>query len=809
MSHPSRSTARAWILALLAALGLVLWADYMRGQRVELVSRVAADGLAADASSPTGYADGKRWLVVPEHNNATYQWIMETQAMEAGGGLRIRHIAYENAPVGRDVHTASPYRWWLLSLAWVHHEVTGSPLARSVERAALFADPLLHALLLVGATLFAVRQFGRAAGALVAIMLAAVFPVAATFLPGVASDFGLLQASCLASLFLLLAGAAGRRVSPACFLLSGVAGGFALWLQATQAAPFLFGAAVGGCAATAVARARPGRQSGADDVRLPWRAWALGGACSSLAAYLVEYFPSHMDFQLRVNYPLYALAWLGLGECVHRADAWLAPGGRAPGWRGILAWVLAVLGAASLPVAAALTKDMGFLADDPLAARLTNLPDGVVAPGVVAWITRDGMSAAAVAAFLPLALLVPGLWTAARPVGTRRQRIAVGIALGCAFAALAMTLHQVRWWATVDVALIGLAAVLAAAAARRPARWVLAGITAASIAAAASQLAPLSVGTGGDLRFTRAEAEELYERSIAHWIKDHVGADGATVLAPPYRTPSLCFYGGLSGLGTPNWENREGLSATYRIITSTRPDETLALLQERGVTHIVVPSWDTDFDELAKMGLRQPTDSFIFALHKTDGGIFSWLRALPYTLPSISGFDEHAVLLLQVTDESDPATVRGRLVEYLLEMHQLDQAAYSSQALLRYPSDLGAHVALAQVAKARDDAHGFDTEVAAVVSNLSGAGERRLAWDRRAGLAVVLELGGHEDLARVQVERCARDMSADRLRSLTTGNLYHLLVLFRHFGVELKGGELRSLSLKLLPPELRERLSGL
>ncbi|HEY5228887.1 MAG TPA: hypothetical protein VIJ19_10105, partial [Opitutaceae bacterium] len=337
-------------------------------------------------------------------------------------------------------------------------------------------------------------------------------------------------------------------------------------------------------------------------------------------------------------------------------------------------------------------------------------------------------------------------------------------------------------------------------------RLLLSAPAAAAMALGLGQLLPAPSGGTSDFKYTRAEIEGLYERALSQWISDHAGPDGATVLVPPFRTSSFCYYGGLRGLGTQNWENRDGLSATFRIVNSTRPDETLALVNQRGVTHIVIPSWDNDLDDFARMGLKQPMDSFIFALHRTDGGIFDWLRALPYNLTSIPGFSEQSVLVLEVTDETDPATLRSRLAEYLVEMHQIGQATYTSQALLRYPADLGALVALAQVAKAKGDDDGFDKVFKTLVSNLASGTDRALPFDRRVSLAVVLALGGRNDLSAKQVRRCVSELDAAKIRYLTTGSLYHLLVLCKHYDAEVTDPALHALAMKLLPAELRERL---
>jgi len=797
---------RVWILAAACALGFVAWGDYVRLQRVEFVTRVAQEGAGADARSPTGYVDGKRWLIVPEHNNPTYQWIQETQLMLARGDWRVRRIDYENAPFGRDVHAASPYRWWLVAVAGADRAFSGRPLAMCLERAALLADPLLHLLLVAGAALYAARAFGGFAAAALGLGLAIVYPLAAAFLPGVANDFGLSQVCALWSVLPLAAGPLDRPRTTRRFALAGVAGGCALWLNATEALPVLAGIAGGGLLAAAARRLGPSPASPAGGFPLPWRAWALAGASTSLLAYLVEYFPGHMEPQLRVNYPLYGVAWLGLAELLGRASAWIATGRPFQRRREVLAWLAAAAAAASLPVALLRTADRAFLAGDLLSTRLTNLPDGVVAGDLAAWIGRDGLGAAAVATLLPVLLLAPAAWLVARPATDAARRAGVAVALGPALAALGLALFQLRWWSTFDALVLALAAASAAAAGPSRARWALSAPLAAALAAGVVALVPAPSSASSDFKFTRAEVEGLYERALAQWIADRAGPDGATVLVPPLRTSSFCFYGGLRGLGTQNWENREGLSAVFRIVNSTRPDETEALVNQRGVTHIVVPSWDTDLDDFARMGLKQPTDSFIYALHKTDGGIFNWLRPLPYSQPAIAGFNERSVLVLEVTDETDPATVRSRLVEYLAEMHQIDGAAYSSQGLLRYPANLGALVALAQVAKARNDAAGFARVFDSLVSNLASGSDRGLAWDRRVSLAVVLELGGREDLARAEVVRCVADADPGRIRSLTPGSLYHLMVLLRHFGLELPDAGLRALAVKLLPSELRERL---
>lgn len=812
----------------LCAFGFLVWTDYERAQRVQYVSSVDREDAVVDAASPTGYEGGMRWLIVPEHNSHSYQWIAETQQMLARREWRVRRVDYENAPFGREVHSASPYRWWLGLVAWCDHAVSSGPLGLSVERAALFADPLLHLLLFVGATIFVARRFGAFPAALLSLGLATMFPLAGAFLPGVPDYGGLALACALWSVLPLLAGVGGvvpaavpptggepaavkfarhRRRTRLWFIIAGVAGGLGLWVSAAIQVPILAGIALGGMLAAWVTRGSAKANPDDASVMTPWREWALGGAIACLFAYLVEYCPAHMDLRLQVNHPLHGLAWLGVGELLSRTGSWLKQGKLSWNRRDAGALALAALGVAALPVAMALSRTHAFLAGDPLALRLTNLPNGVVAENLLAWIVRDGLTVTAGATCVPLLLVGPVIWLLAHRGTGLGPRTALAIALGPTSVVLVLAFVQLRWWNLFDAMLLTL--MVAATAAMRPTisfhrnRWLWSGLVGLILVPGLIQLLP-PAGAGGKSEFTKLEVEGLLERALAHWIAAHAGPGGAVILAPPDRTVSLCFYGSLRGLGTPNWENREGLAATTRIVSATTADEAQALLGQRGVTHIIIPSWDSDLDEFARWTLSRPEDSFIHALHHWE--LPPWLRPLPYKLPTIAGFEGQSVVIFTVTDETDRAAALSRLAEYFVEMEQNDLAASAALALQRYPADLEALVAIAQVAKARGDAAGFAKAFSELQSILSGGFDRALPWDRRVSLAVVLVQGERADLAREQVRRCLTELDATRLRSLTTAALFRLQTLSRTFELKISDPKLRELAAQLLPTELRHRL---
>jgi hypothetical protein len=815
-----------WWLALLCAGGFLTWGNIQRGERVNHVTATDQEGAVIDADSPTGYAGGKRWLIVPEHNHRSYQWIAETQQMLARGEWRVRHVDYENAPHGRPVYTASPYRWWLGLIARVDHAISGKPLALSVERAALWADPLLHLALLLGTTIFVAHHFGSLAAALIAVAMATLYPFAGSFLPGVPDDCSLSRALALWSVLPLAAGIArlhetaspapgrpsaldpahARRRARRLFVIAGIAGGFGLWISIVQQIWVLGGVALGGLIAAWIA-ARGARNS-ADDGSgsTPWRAWAIAGAATSVAGYLAEYFPSRLGMQLEVNHPLYGLAWLGLGELLTQVESWFKTGKKFRNWRRALLFAAAIVAIAALPVAIALTETQPLLTLDRFSRRLTFLPDGVVASSFPAWIHRDGLTGAVAATCLPLLLLLSALWLITRrgePVG---PRAANAIALGPVLVTLVTAFNQLAWWNVLDATLLvlGVAAIAAGSIPLTSARRRIAmGCAALMLLPGAVQLVPLPA-KGENFAFTRFEIEALIERSLAHWIADRVDSEEAVILAPPDRTTRWSFHGGLRGLGTANWENPDGLAATIQIAAATTADEAQALLNERGITHIVLPSWDTDLEQFARWRLTKAEDAFIMAL---DHWLLPpWVRPLPYKLPRNVGFDDQSVAIFQVTDDNNRPAATARLAEYFIESEHIENATRAVQALERYPTDLGALAALAQVEKLRGNTEAYTKALNTLLSSLAAGTDRALAWDRRVSVAVVLAQSEHHEVAREQVRRCLEQVNATRLRSLTTGSLYRLQVLSRAYDLPIEDPNLRELAHKLLPAELRSRL---
>ncbi len=384
----------------------------------------------------------------------------------------------------------------------------------------------------------------------------------------------------------------------------------------------------------------------------------------------------------------------------------------------------------------------------------------------------------------------------------------MAIAVGPLVVAAGFACLRLRWWNTVDVALLPLAvATIAAVQTSKSGRRlvpIVVGTALALMLPGFLVLLPPS-GSQRDVTVTESEVKNMLERDLAHWLAAHAGPGGAIVLAPPNLTVSLFYYGGLRGLGTPYEQNQSGLAAAVRISAASSADEAQAIANQRQVTHIVMPSWDTFLDEYARLGSNQPEHALIGLLHQWLPP--RWLRPVAYEVPRVEGFARQSVTIFEVVDVQDNATALSRLAEYFVDMDMLDLAGRVAETLERsFPTDSGAIVACCQVAIAVRNSPKLASLVKTLLPYLQRGDVRDLPWDRRVSLALVLAQTNQVDAARTEVQRCVDELDADRLRSLSSRRLYQLQLLARSVGVAIVDPQLQTLAHELLPPEMRARL---
>jgi hypothetical protein len=803
VSTPTRCTPRTWCLFLLLALGLVTLTSGLRLRRVAYVTDVAGR-TEAELATGGGRPDPRPQLIVPGRHSESFEQLALAREMLSRREWRLRHIDYENAPFGHDIAASSPYRWWLGLLAGTDHLLSGVPAARAVERAGLYADPLLLLLVIAGASFVVSRIFGYLPALLVAVAAATLYPFATAFLPALPDDRALALAAALASVLPVLAGArAAVAPGPAArrwFLAAGVLGAAGLWVSAAGEAPVLLGLGLGGLLAARAGRGGP---------PLPWRAWGVGGAAGCLAAYLVEYYPGHLTpWEFHVLHPLFGLAWLGGAELLAVLSARLQGTPPGKGAAGLARAVLGVLGLAALPAAMVATRSLGFLTVEVGAMRLSAAPGSPTAATLWAWLLQNGVTPAAWATLLPLLLLVPAVAFLVLPATPRALRVAVALALGPVLVAAGFACRQINGWNGFDAVLLPLLAATAAAAAALPRPRLVLGVTAGALALLLLpgfvRLWP-ELPSAGTYALGEADVQGLVERDLSYWLARHVGPAGALVLAPPDTTVALHYYADIRGLGTFGWEDRDGLTAAIRMVSASTPEEAQELFTRRGVTHVVIPSWDPYMDAYARWGQGELDGTFLERLRQWN--LPPWLRPVPYLIPTIPGFEGQSVTVLEVVDDQDAATAASRLAEYFVAMNQLDLAANAGQVLRRFPADLGAVLARTEVAVAEGDADETARSLEVLLRRIAGKADRELPWDQRVALAIVLAQTHHLDLAREHLRDDLAAADDDGLRSLSTSALFRLEILRRAVGLEFPDARLRDEAMALLPADLQGRVT--
>jgi hypothetical protein len=816
----SPTSTRICVLLTVLSCAFVLWSDYRRAARVTYVS-----GLAQPAQTGAASIGGfrlERKLIVPERAEPVYQALAQTEQMLTRREARVRRVDYDDAPFGRKVYTTSPHRWWLGLIATVSQAATGQPLAGSVENAALVADPLLHLAVLLGLVVFAAWRFGPLAASVLGVGLATMYPLAAGFLPGVPDQHGLSRLLALAAALCVLAGLRRSASASRWLALAGVLGGFGMWVDVSTQVPFVLGSAAGAVLVAWLQRSKQDQNAGDSEAEtgsdpLVWRVWSGAGAATVLAAYLVEYAPAHLgSWHLETVHPLYGVAWIGLGELIARTGAVMRWGSRGWGWGRAIAALLALGAVASVPLAMKLLDNRAFLTTDLLSMRLTSEPGGLAAENLWDLLIHATDHLQLTAMLLPVLAVVPAIaLLAARATGLK-ARSGIAFSVGLLVITAAFACREVALFSAFDVSLLALAVAVAipwhgaghdegGAVLTLPRRVLAFGVLAL---VAIPGLLHLPQRFAGDKTvLTRMEVEELVERDLAQWLARHTREPRPVVFAPPHVSTTLCYYGDLRGLGSFDPDNRAGFGAALTIAAAMTMEEVQAAVEVRGIRYVILPSWDPFFDEFARRYLVKNLSNraSVLATELRRWNLPLWLAPMAYQMPAIQGFENESVSVFEVVEEQKPAVAAGRLVEYLLEMGRVDAAVAMADGLRRYPGDVGALAARAQAQHARDDTAGFARSVEEMRTRIAGGGARYLPFDRRLSVATVLAQANQAELAGRQVRQCVEDLDEKKLRSLSDGGLYRLLVMCQAFEVKLPD-PLRAVAMDLLPAALRKEL---
>lgn len=818
-----------WFAVPALVMAFVIWDAIVRDRHIVDLSAnygVTVDAPLQDVQSLTGYEGGRRSMLLPEAGEDTAHWVMQTQAMIADGEARVRNVAYDNAPRGREVHWASPVHWGLAALAWIDHLATGRPMGLAVEWATLTFGVVGFGVMLLGLMPLLHRKFSAAAATVFAIGAVATFPFYTDFLPGRTDHHGVANLCGLVTVLLLAAAMArvtgdsavksieaketnAREIRDArrWIIGSAVAGGCGLWISAATQVPVLIGIGLGVFAATWLGRASPSRLIWIRDPNL-WRIWGCVGGGVSLMAYLIEYFPSQMGFRLEVNHPCYAAAWIGAGEVLRVATMAISGEKRALTRRELATGGIGLGLVVLLPVLIFFTGDKTFTVADPFIWRIHTRYISEF-QGLARLFATKGWSWGSVALCLPMLLLVPPILTMFRRSAAIEVKGQVALTLGPAAVGCLMAWGQLRWLGLAYALSIPVVAVFFRAAEEPPGNkgksrgaWLLGCLLLFLPGAVGAVQRTLA---GAD--FTKEELRHLAERDVAHWLRLRAGTAPVAVAGAPSTTTALISLGGLSGLGTLYWENAEGLKHAGALFGATSPEEARALARSLGVTHIVLFSWDAFEAVLAKeyRGLPQnapiPPDMFVANLLSSPVPP-PWLRAIPFKLPDNPALAGEQVRIWEVTADQPPAEAVAHAANYYLELGVPSIAERLAPELGKFNDTLISSVMLAGIASRRHDSTAFASAFERVVAQISQAD--RLSLDDRVHLVVVLAVGRQENLARGQLMEGMRKADEQSVRHLTPGTLSDLLALCEALNVEWPNPALKQLAVKLVPPAKRK-----
>jgi hypothetical protein len=761
--HPN--TDRRWLLGWIAAFGLLVTttlAHQARLRHVESIPVWSVTPAVADSTSPTGYTDGRRQWISPTREQETYGWIARTQHLFATGELRRGRIDWDNAPEGRADHAPTLYTLWIAGTAWLVHAVSEGSLALAAERAALWTDPAvaLGFLLVAGGWMW--RAFSARAACVLALGWVLLQPLASAYLPGALDPRGLAWALLAGSLLAFGGALATTRPAAVCRrgAAAGALGALAAAIDPATGLPVILAIVLGAVGQQAWNTAGSSPENTASPSL--WRWWSAAGALATLLAAIAQ----SPVLNLRVDPTMQpglvtAATWLALGEGLAQWSR-LRRATASATVRAKAAWVTAagVGGSAAAGLIWLCAESGGnLLSRDPLASRLSPGAE-TAASSLTAWLTHDGLSAET---FALLSVLAIGVGAAG--VALRRERArALALVLPAAVL-LALGSAQLRLLAPAGAALLVIAALSTGRGTRG---WTVFVGMLALVPGVILARPPLDAATRRQL--SQADVEAVIERDLA-------------------------------------WENEAGLRAAVRIARASSPEEAQALLQQRDIRYIVLASWDTFLEDATRPSPDAPpaAQAFVGALQRWVP--LRWLRPIPYRLPRIGGFEDQSVIVLEVVDEQSEPRTLSLQAEYFLETGQSRLAEGVVPELRRFPADLGARIALARIAAADGEPAAISAAIAPLLTALDAGADRSLAWDRRVALAALLEQTGNADRALVHLQRCLRDATPTRLRSLTTGSLYRLLAQAKKARLLNAASPLSQEGLRLLPPDLANRLT--
>lgn len=639
--------------------------------------------LCEDDDNTRGIQPEKRLpVILHEIANDGYVWNRYAEELGQNGQYRLRHTTFDNAPLGRSVHWNSAFAWYLRVLGELRRSVTGEPLRHAIFQASIWANPILLAIALVTFAPLGAWRFGPLCGAVFAIGMVSVPTFYEGFMPAYPDHHGVISFELLGMMFGVAWAGAGwvkpsedSGISDSKSLeqarhgmtFSAICAGCGLWWSALSTAMVLVTLGVSVLVtALCFCRRRPG-----DPLFEPrlWKWWAICGAGTSFAMWLLEYFPNHMTMRLEVNHPLYSLAFLGGGWLLATLGQWLTSLGANKGpdpfpWRACLGPVVAC---AALPAAIVIGGSAVYIPQHPFMVGLwKNIYE---LQSVFTLITRANLSIHAAFGWYPVFLVASFILVGAEgtPRATKTTLLFLTIPI---ILLIVLQCYQSRWGLLVGPIYIALAGIVLTQIWRLVPRTMLAWTTASLgfFVAAALFVVPSFLNNFANVWVQHrsqkvvmlpGQALHLLHRQMARAILDDANGEPVVLLSSPNSSCVLSSIGGFRTVGTLYWENVEGLEAAAAALNAQSDEEALERAKKLGITHVSLMTWENFIEPYFRILHPKPEEGISFENSFGKRALFdlvipAWTRPLVFPHNQLTqGLKQRVILLRVALGQSD------------------------------------------------------------------------------------------------------------------------------------------------------------
>ncbi len=554
-----------------------------------------------------------------------YYWIAFARDMAENGTWRVRWTDVDNPPEGRPVYWSQSVPWMLLAFGSAHRLLTGASIGHGIEAASIWLHPFLLILFTLITTWLILRNMGLLPALLWMLFATTLHDLYAFFHPFRPDHHSFQIAFAFGHLFFLTLGGLGwvaasatrgtkessstlanSPVPPAgkkarlFFVAAGISGGLGLWTGATVTL-FCGGAVVAGVALMfwLMPSGKRDESSDADAVEYRptlWRIWGYAGGLTALCFYLLEFFPFHMGMRLEVNHPLYAIAWMGLGEIFYRVSAWRIRGHTLSGGDWTVLFI-ACVAVAILPLSLLLGPESWHAMRN---AQMRRLHDFILEFQRFEYLGTGYLFRHLFFHYGVLLVSVPlAVWLADPKRIRPREWAALWVALFSCILFFFLMLWQIRWSGFFALFLAWLTVITVAMAWTR-ARTNRMQKYAYAVLCILLFAQPVHLGGRHIMHIRQIHDGEaltsevimpFYHRGLADALGRQKGErEWQFLCSDPTLAGPLHYFGEIPSVASYYWENLDGLQAAIAFFTDSADGrEAYRIAKERRWTHVFIP----------------------------------------------------------------------------------------------------------------------------------------------------------------------------------------------------------------------------